>query len=71
MQQNLPIWHIDEDLLAEILSENNVSKKEHEYICGYIKKLRSFYKKVLKITLFLNTFISPNNVSMRKSLSTF
>lgn len=59
MQQNLPIWHIDEDLLAEILSENNVSKKEHEYICAYIEKLRSFYKKVLKNNSFFEYFYIP------------
>lgn len=60
MQQSLPIWHMQEELLLEILEYNRSAPEEIDYIRQYVKQVRQFYEGVLKKNKVFEFFYLPD-----------
>lgn len=48
MQQSVPIWHMQEELLLEILEYNKIGSAETKFISDYVSSIKKFCQKVLE-----------------------
>lgn len=70
MQQSVPIWHIQEDLLLEILKYNHIAPAERKFIQDYVASINSFFVKVLaKNKLFDYFYIADPSLVEKESLN--
>ncbi|MDO5725452.1 MAG: helix-turn-helix transcriptional regulator [Tissierellia bacterium] len=59
MQQNPPLWTIDEELLSDIIKINDCDKNKCEHILSYSKLLKDYYKEALKYKEIYEIFYIP------------
>lgn len=69
IQNKLPVWHLDKELLEEILDQNQMGEDEKEFIISFTERTREFYVNILKKHKIIEYFfIEESNSSHRFSL---
>lgn len=69
MQNRLPAWHLDRELLEEILNQNQIEEDEKALIISFIERTKDFYLSVLKKhSIFEYFYIEDKNTSRKFSL---
>lgn len=66
MQNKLPIWHLDGELLEEILCQNQIEKEEKALISSYIERTKKFYMNMLKRHNIVEYFFIEQNSKTQK-----
>ena len=69
MQNSLPIWYMDRQLLDEILDSNEVSSEKRAFFTSYIDKIKKFYINTLKShKIFEYFYVESGNYSKNQTL---
>lgn len=71
MQQSVPIWHMQEDLLLDILNYNQISPAQTQFIRDYVHSINSFYQKVLEKNKIFDYFYISNPLLVEKESLNF
>lgn len=66
MQNKLPIWHMDGELLEEILAQNKIDEEEKALITSFVERTRAFYRNILRRHRIFEYFYIEEDIPAHK-----